>query len=97
MGGGYIAGWRASLLAIAGFLLLFIVQGLYFIDSNSQTVDEAAQLAAGYSYLITGVFRLDSEHPPLIKALQALPLFCGTVPLSTQSLNSGLKRMPFED
>jgi len=61
-------------LLIASFLLLFFVQGWFFIRANSQTVDEAAHLVAGYSYLVTGDFRLDSEHPPLLKAFQALPL-----------------------
>jgi 4-amino-4-deoxy-L-arabinose transferase-like glycosyltransferase len=65
---------KITLLLSAGFLLLFLVQGWFFIRANSQTVDEAAHLAAGYSYLVTGDFRLDSEHPPLIKAFQALPL-----------------------
>ncbi len=73
---------RVGFLAIGGFLLLFAVQGLFIIVTSSQTVDEAAHLAAGYSYLVTGDFRLDSEHPPLIKTLQALPLFL-------------LHRMPF--
>jgi hypothetical protein len=61
-------------LLIASCLLLFFLQGWFFIRANSQTVDEAAHLAAGYSYLVTGDFRLDSEHPPLLKAFQALPL-----------------------
>ena len=65
---------KITLLLSAGFLLLFFVQGWFFIRANSQTVDEAAHLVAGYSYLVTGDFRLDSEHPPLIKAFQALPL-----------------------
>jgi 4-amino-4-deoxy-L-arabinose transferase-like glycosyltransferase len=56
-------------------VVIFLIQGVFFIRANSQTVDEATHLAAGYSYLVTGDFRLDSEHPPLIKMLQALPLF----------------------
>jgi 4-amino-4-deoxy-L-arabinose transferase-like glycosyltransferase len=58
-------------------LLVFGMQGIFFIRANSQTVDEAVHLAAGYSYLTTADFRLDFEHPPLIKELQALPLFLG--------------------
>jgi hypothetical protein len=57
------------------FYSFFVAQGISFIRDNSQTIDEAAHLGAGYSYLVTGDFRLDSEHPPLIKKLQALPLF----------------------
>jgi hypothetical protein len=66
---------QIALLFITAFLLLFFLQGWFFIRANSQTVDEAAHLAAGYSYLVTGDFRLDSEHPPLLKAFQALPLW----------------------
>ena len=68
---------KAATPLIAGliFLFLFFVQGVFFIRTNSPTYDEAVHLAAGYSYLATRDFRLDSEHPPLIKSLQALPLF----------------------
>ncbi|MGN6734263.1 MAG: hypothetical protein ACTHMB_20185, partial [Candidatus Binatia bacterium] len=66
---------QIALLFITAFLLLFFLQGWFFIRANSQTVDEAAHLAAGYSYLVTADFRLDSEHPPLLKAFQALPLW----------------------
>jgi dolichyl-phosphate-mannose-protein mannosyltransferase len=58
-------------LCLLGALLL---QGLAFIGESSQTSDEAAHLAAGYSYLKTADFRLNPEHPPLIKELAALPL-----------------------
>jgi 4-amino-4-deoxy-L-arabinose transferase-like glycosyltransferase len=65
-------------LAVALLLLaLFFAQGWLFIRAHAQTYDEAVHLAAGYSYLATGDFRLDAEHPPLVKALQALPLFIG--------------------
>ena len=57
------------------FLLLFFVQGVFFIRANSPTYDEAMHLAAGYSYLATRDFRLEPQNPPLIKELLALPLF----------------------
>jgi 4-amino-4-deoxy-L-arabinose transferase-like glycosyltransferase len=41
---------------------------------ESQTHDEAAHIAAGYSYWTTGDFRLNPEHPPLSKLLASLPL-----------------------
>jgi hypothetical protein len=56
-------------------IIIFLVQGISFIRANSPTYDEGTHLAAGYSYLATRDFRLDSEHPPLIKEIQALPLF----------------------
>jgi hypothetical protein len=62
---------------LAGLVLvaIFLGQGLYFIASNAQTFDEAVHLTAGYSYLVTGDFRLNGEHPPLIKQLCALPVW----------------------
>ena len=67
----------AALGAGAILLLLFFTQGVFFIRANSQTYDEAMHLTAGYSYLVRRDFRLSPEHPPLIKELQALPLFLG--------------------
>jgi hypothetical protein len=70
---------KAATSLTAGLILfiLFFVQGIFFINANSPTYDEAAHLAAGYSYLATRDFRLNPEHPPLIKQLLALPLFVG--------------------
>jgi hypothetical protein len=65
----------AALSAGAILLLLFFVQGVFFIGANSPTYDEAMHLAAGYSYLATGDFRLEPQNPPLIKLFLALPLF----------------------
>jgi 4-amino-4-deoxy-L-arabinose transferase-like glycosyltransferase len=41
---------------------------------DSQTIDEAVHLSAGYSALRTGDFRINPEHPPLIKLLSGIPL-----------------------
>ncbi|NIM46612.1 MAG: phospholipid carrier-dependent glycosyltransferase, partial [Candidatus Aenigmarchaeota archaeon] len=41
---------------------------------DSGIVDEIAHIPAGYSYLVYGDFRLNPEHPPLIKDLAAFPL-----------------------
>jgi hypothetical protein len=54
-------------MAVAALIAAFLVQGWGFITTQSQTFDEAAHLAAGYSYLTTGDFRLNHEDPPLIK------------------------------
>ena len=63
----------------ASFLLM-IFSGL----SDSQTTDEAIHLFSGYTYLTQNDFRLDPEHPPLLKELSALPL------LFFQNLNISL-------
>ncbi len=67
--------WAARAVPLALLLLaLLFGQGLVFIGESSQTSDEATHLASGYSYLKTANFRLNPEHPPLIKELAALPL-----------------------
>ncbi len=59
---------RIGLLAITFFVPVVIMRG------KSATYDEVAHLPAGYSYLTTGVIRLNPQHPPLIKEICALPL-----------------------
>ena len=65
----------AALSAGAILLLLFFVQGVFFIRANSPTYDEAKNLTAGYSHLTKKEFRLAPESPPLLKEFFALPLF----------------------
>jgi hypothetical protein len=64
---------KVALLGAICFLLLFVAQGIVFIRANSQTIDEAMHIAAGYSYLATRDFRIEPQNPPLIKKLLALP------------------------
>ncbi len=66
---------RAAWVLAAALLVLFLGEGIAFIGSSSQTSDEAVHLASGYSYLVRHDFRLNCEHPPLIKELCALPLY----------------------
>ena len=73
---------RAAATPVGAFILLFVffIQGVFFIRANSPTYDEGMHLAAGYSYLTTGDFRLEPQNPPLIKLFLALPLFLGYEP-----------------
>src|SRR4030095_11017464 len=41
---------------------------------KSATFDEVVHLPARYSYLNTGLFKINPQHPPLIKEICALPL-----------------------
>jgi hypothetical protein len=66
---------RLALMACAALLVAFVAQGWAFLRANSQTYDEAVHLTAGYSYLATHDFRLNPEHPPLVKELAALPIY----------------------
>lgn len=59
------------------FVILFVFVFLLLIFSsfrNSLTTDEGIHLYSGYTYLINNDFRLDVEHPPILKELAALPL-----------------------
>src|SRR3989344_6512853 len=48
---------------------------LYYGAANDSAVmDELAHIPAGYSYVKELDDRLNPEHPPLLKALSALPL-----------------------
>ncbi len=60
---------------IAGILLtiLFFV-AVFSMKDDSATFDELAHTPAGYSYLSQRDYRLNPEHPPLIKDLAAIPL-----------------------
>ena len=51
------------------------------VRQESQTYDEGIHLAAGYSYWKTGDYRLNLEHPPLGKLLNAIPLLWLNPPL----------------
>ncbi|MCX5790498.1 MAG: hypothetical protein NTX64_18655 [Elusimicrobia bacterium] len=64
-----LAAVAAALLAIQLWL------GFAFIRSAAPTYDEAVHLASGYSYLKTGVYRLNvMDHPPLAEMWAALAL-----------------------
>jgi hypothetical protein len=53
---------------------LFAAMVISFSRNSSATYDEVAHLPAGYSYLRWHDYRMNPEHPPLIKKLAALPL-----------------------
>lgn len=69
-----------AVLICAVLVAWFWWRGERFIAANGPTFDEAAHLAAGYGYWTTGEFRLNPEHPPLLKMLWALPLVLGDAP-----------------
>jgi len=57
-------------------MLLFVMFALAVssMKNDSAIVDEIAHIPAGYSYLKYGDYRLNPEHPPLLKDLAAIPL-----------------------
>lgn len=71
--------FRYLALAAGGGLIWLAIQP---VITQSATFDEFHHLSAGWSYWQTGDFRLNPEHPPLVKLAAALPLLLlPTVPL----------------
>ncbi len=60
--------------AVFALLLSFAVQNVLEMRRETSTSDELIKLAGGYSYLLKGDLRLNTLHPPFLKALSALPL-----------------------
>jgi len=55
-------------------LVFFVAASFVAMVQDSVVYDEVVHLPSGYTYLTTGDFRLNPEHPPLIKSLAAIPL-----------------------
>jgi len=62
-----------NIFAISLLAIMFFV-GLSSYKQDSLTMDEQSHIGAGYSYLSQQDFRINPEHPPLIKDLSAIPL-----------------------
>lgn len=65
---------EAPLLLVAIALIFYAWNGWSAIRSKSATFDEPAHIGAGFSYLETGEFKLNLQHPPLLKEIAAVPL-----------------------
>lgn len=61
-------------IIISIFLIIFFVVSFTGWLNKSATIDEVAHLPAGYTYLTKFDYRLNIEHPPLVKMLSAAPL-----------------------
>jgi hypothetical protein len=64
----------------------FWQRGERFIAANGPTFDEPAHLAAGYAYWTAGAFKLNPEHPPLLKLLWSAPLLFADAPPYPRSI-----------
>ena len=62
----------AVLLGIAA--LFTVVLSIVGLRGECVTTDELVHLPSGYTYLTTGDFRMNPEHPALAKMVAALPL-----------------------
>jgi hypothetical protein len=56
-------------------LSLFVLQGVVFILTKNYTYDEAVHVSSGYSYWVTGEYRMNIfDHPPLAELIESFPL-----------------------
>ncbi len=62
-----------NILAVVLLSIMFFI-GISSYQQDSLTMDEQSHIGAGYSYLSQQDFRINPEHPPLIKDLSAIPL-----------------------
>lgn len=65
---------RLTRALLIGLLAALLLQEALSMRLLSATFDETTHLPAGYTYLTTGDFRLNPQHPPLVKLIAAAPL-----------------------
>jgi hypothetical protein len=59
---------------LAGLCACVLAQAFFSMRQKSLTYDEVAYIPAGYSYVVTGDFRLNHEQPPLMKLLAGVAI-----------------------
>lgn len=77
---------KISPFVVVLLLFLLVLQAGMSMEIKSATYDETAHLPAGYTYWVTGDFKLNSEHPPLIKLLASFPLLFMDINLPLDSV-----------
>src|SRR3990167_7370045 len=80
----YIPWLSLGLIVLLSFVLMFSAS-----IQESATMDELAHIPSGYGYVKYFDYRLNPEHPPLVKALAAFPLLF-------QNLNFPTDRSPWQ-
>lgn len=60
---------------LTGMLLAFLIVSLLLLRQKGLFIDDSMHMPAGYSYLLTHDYRLNQEHPPLIKLISGLGLW----------------------
>jgi hypothetical protein len=61
-------------IAVPALCALFAIAGFFSLRGDSATFDETAHIAAGVASAERGDFRLNPEHPPLVKYLAGAAL-----------------------
>lgn len=77
-------------------VMLFAVLAIPLFSSQfyvSMTWDEPLHIAAGYSKIMTGDYRMNTEHPPLMQMIEALPLLILKPKLNLEDVSWKEKKM----
>ncbi|HEY3175809.1 MAG TPA: glycosyltransferase family 39 protein [Candidatus Polarisedimenticolia bacterium] len=64
----------ASRIAAGALLVLFFLTVTIAVSTKSATYDESVHIFSGWRILTAGDFATNHEHPPLMKALAAIPV-----------------------
>jgi 4-amino-4-deoxy-L-arabinose transferase-like glycosyltransferase len=64
---------QRAVLSVAALCIVHYVLAVTSVLNKSNTYDEIAHLTRGYSYFLTGDYRLEPPHPPLAHLWAALP------------------------
>jgi hypothetical protein len=85
---------------ILGITIILAVLAFGSSSGDSLTVDESPHIGASYSYIVKGDYRLNPEHPPLLKLLSGVSIWLGakftgipvnfpdTIPAWTEKVNA---------
>jgi hypothetical protein len=65
---------RTEAACAIGALIIYAALAVSNVRTSAATFDEGAHLPAGYSYWALHDYRLNPEHPPLVKLLAAAPI-----------------------
>src|ERR1051325_2271453 len=66
---------RTRFLPPATLLLAFVVEGAWFVNTQSMTTDEPGHIAAGIAGWKYGRFTILVDHPPLGRKIITAPLY----------------------
>ncbi|MFQ5877423.1 MAG: ArnT family glycosyltransferase [Acidobacteriota bacterium] len=87
---------RASLVAAVALLAGFAGLSLWEMAGDSLTSDERVHLPAGYAYWKEHEWRLNPEHPPLVKLVCAAPLLLMDLKMPPTEPDAGLSYHRFQ-
>ena len=79
--------WRRHALTLLAFALVFITLEVVSYTRESATWDEPVHVMDGYLSLARHDYRVDVEHPPLLRMWAALPLLGEPIAADTRAID----------